>query len=108
MKTRSVSEIINDLSRLSLVESELKQELEQTIEQENYYAVRKSDDPPEALFPPKLKEICQWLTFKEEFQAYLRMKRGVNKTPLLYVIQKKNQVSDAERNGQVGPNNTDT
>ena len=74
----------------------------QTIDWENYYAVRTSDDPPEALLPPKLKDICHWLTFKEEFQAYLRMKRGVNKTPLLYVLWKKNGVSDVDRDGQVG------
>ena len=42
MKTRSVSEIINDLSLLSLVESELKQELEQTIEQEKKKAIAAS------------------------------------------------------------------
>ena len=29
----------------------------QTIDRENYYAVRKLDDPPESLFPPKFKEI---------------------------------------------------
>lgn len=34
MKTRSVSEIIDDLSLLSLVESELKQELKRTIKHE--------------------------------------------------------------------------
>ena len=41
------------------------------------------------MFPPKFKEIRHWLTFKEEFQAYLRMKRGVNKTPLMHVLRCK-------------------
>ena len=36
------------------------------------------------------------------------MKRGVNKTPLLYVLWKKNGVSDVDRDGQVGPAVEDT
>ena len=85
-----------------------EQSFRQTIDHENYYTVQKSEDPPESLFPPKFKEIRYWLTFKEEFQAYLRLKRGVNKTPLMYVLREKINVSDIDRDGKVGTEAGDT
>ena len=48
------------------------------------------------------------MTFKEEFQQYLRLKRGVNKTPLMYVLREKDDVSDADRGGKVGLEPEDT
>ena len=58
--------------------------------------------------PEPLTAMSKFKEFDERFREYLRHKRGVTKTSLLYTIRKESMVGDAERRGTVGSAPTDT